>query len=759
MDTTETTGWESTLSHQRSKLLDTLLLVTTVGGLATLAIQYTTLVHQMALEARLWTIAPYVICLAIVAALWAWRGLNHSVRASVLILLGLALGVLALARGGLPGSGRIWLLLPLALAFVLIGPRAGFLTGSIVLIVYVIVSVAINQKWVVPAVAADLTSLSPLATEGASYLVGVVILAVLLHSFGRNWTETLRGMDMLNQRLRLQTAELEKANERLRLQTAQLQAATEIAQTCSSILNEEELLTEAARHILARLSATGVYHVGLFLLDEEHGQAVLKAATGEVGRLALEMGYQVQLDESSIIGECLTSRQPRLRSDIGARGTRFGPIPMPHTRSELVLPLRSRGTVLGALDVHSTRENAFSEPDIAVLQTIADQVAIAIDNARLFSRTETLLAEMREVQQRYMRESWDKFLSRDSAQGKSNRIDYAMPGVAVESLPAEIRNTAVKQGRPVIATVSEETAKTASQAVVVKSEQEALVMPLKLREQVIGTVALRDVQPRHWTAEELALLEVITEQIALSVDNIRLFEETQRALAETEALYRASRAIGAATSAEEVEQALLDYIARTGVDAARVASIEYERGVPAYIVMRGGWRVDEQAIQPYGVRLSLEEYPLREFINQNEPVVVEDVLSDPRANETTRALVADAAGLRSFVLVPITAGERWSGLIFAGRKQPSTFSEEIIRGYWTLAGQAAVALESMRLLEETRQRAERERLLSELSARMRASLDLESVLKTATEEIYRALGLEKVTIRLGLSDGLPKEEV
>jgi GAF domain-containing protein len=104
---------------------------------------------------------------------------------------------------------------------------------------------------------------------------------------------------------------------------------------------------------------------------------------------------------------------------------------------------------------------------------------------------------MREVQQRYMRESWDKFLSRDSLQGKSNRIDYVLPGVAVESLPAEIRNTAVRQGRPVIATVSEETAKIMSQAVVVKSEQEALVMPLKLREQVIGTIALHDVQPRH----------------------------------------------------------------------------------------------------------------------------------------------------------------------------------------------------------------------------------------------------------------------
>lgn len=760
MDTSKSTDWKSTLSYQRGRLLNTLLLVTVLGGAVVLVIQYITMIRQTDLITRLQFLAPYAACLVLVAVTWAWRSLDHSIRAFVLILLGLALGAITMARGGLPGSGRIWMLLPVALAFVLIGSRAGLVTGAIALVTYVLISVAINQKWLIPAVAADLTSMPPLVTEGISYIVGVIILAALFHSFGQNWLEALAGMDILNQRLRLQTAELEKTNERLQLQTAQLRAATEIAQICFSILNEEQLLAEAVHHILDRLSPMGVYHAGLFLLDEERRCADLKAATGEAGRLAMEMGYQVKLEERSLIGECVTSGQPQLDPDVGARGTSLGKIPMPHTRSELLLPLRSRGMVLGALDLHSTRESAFTEPDIAVIQTIADQVAIAIDNARLFSRTEAVLAEMQEVQRHYLREAWEKFLSLEPGEGGRHRADYAIPGTAVKSLPDELKLTAIEQGRMVLTTTSEQPAEAESQAIVIKGEEEALILPLKLREQVIGTIALRDTQPRRWTAEELALLEAIAEQIALSVDNLRLFEETQRALAETEALYQASRAIGAATSVEEVERALLDYIARTGVDAARIALIEYDQtGTPAYIVIRGGWRADEHHSQPYGARLSLDEYPLRNFIGQNEPVIVEDVLSDPRVNEATRTLVADAARLRSFVLVPITAGERWSGLIFAGRKEPSTFPEETIRGYWTLAGQAAVALESMRLLEETRRRAEREQLIGELSARMRASLDLEGVLRTATEEIYRALGLERVTIRLGSGDGLPKEEV
>ncbi|MCX7680414.1 MAG: GAF domain-containing protein, partial [Anaerolineae bacterium] len=487
MDTTKATDWKSTLSYQRSRLLNTLLLITVLGGATVLAIQYITLIQQVDLRTRLQIMLPYFVCLALVTVVWAWRSLDHSLRASVLILLGLALGAITMARGGLPGSGRIWMLLPVALAFVLVGSRAGVLTSSIALIIYLLVSIAINQKWIVPTVAADLTSSSPLLTEGISYIVGVVILGALFYSFGQNWSETLVVADTLNQRLRLQAEELEKTNERLQLQTNQLQAATEIAQTCFSILNEEQLLTEAAHHILDHLSPMGVYHVGLFLRDEEHGYADLKAATGEAGRLALELGYQVQLDDSSLIGQSIISGQPRFISNVGARGTSLGQIPMPHTRSELILPLRSRGIVLGALDIHSTRESAFSESDIAVIQTIADQVAIALDNARLFSRTEAVLAEMREVQRRYLREAWEQFLSLGAAEGRPHRADYTLQGTTVKSLPNEIKLAAIKQGQPVLATTSEQPASAGSQVIVVKADQEALILPLKLREQVIGT--------------------------------------------------------------------------------------------------------------------------------------------------------------------------------------------------------------------------------------------------------------------------------
>ena len=128
------------------------------------------------------------------------------------------------------------------------------------------------------------------------------------------------------------------------------------------------------------------------------------------------------------------------------------------------------------------------------------------------------------------------------------------------------------------------------------------------------------------------------------------------------------------------------------------------------------------------------------------------------------ALGTEFSGLRSFIMVPIGVGEHCIGMVLAGRNEPSAFPEGFVRGYETLTGQAAIALESMRLLEETRYRAERERLVGKITARMRETLDLETVLMTAAQEIRQELDLPEVVVRLAhrpvnRSDGDSGEQV
>ena len=144
----------------------------------------------------------------------------------------------------------------------------------------------------------------------------------------------------------------------------------------------------------------------------------------------------------------------------------------------------------------------------------------------------------------------------------------------------------------------------------------------------------------------------------------------------------------------------------------------------------------------------MEDYPLADFMNPNKPVVVEDVLTDERANEMIRTFIATISGLRSFAMVPITVGNRWIGTIFAGCDEPGPFAEELVRSYWTLAGQAAVALDNLRLLEETRRHLEHITTLYEIGQEITSTLDLDAMLQTIADDAARLAGCQQTLIAL-----------
>jgi GAF domain-containing protein len=400
---------------------------------------------------------------------------------------------------------------------------------------------------------------------------------------------------------------------------------------------------------------------------------------------------------------------------------------LPHTRSEMALPLRVRSRVIGVLDVQSIEEEAFSADDVAMLQTLADQVALAIENAHLLEEADDRFREISTLLGRQSQEGWKRVVKERPGWG------YTYDGVevtprkrshVVETEPPRDRDAGPYGTAP------------------------RLIVPLQVRDAAIGNLDL-NLGDRSPTSEELLLAQAVADQAGQALERARLFQETQRVLRETESLYRAGQAIGAATSVEKVGQALIDYAVTSGVDAARILLFEHDRqGQPAYIVTREGWTVDDRPAQPYGTRLSWENYPLVELMSPNEPIVMEDVLTDPRANEATRMLVATVSGLRSFIMVPITVGERWLGVIFTGRNEPSTFAMDLIRGYWTLAGQAAIALESMRLLDETQRRAARERLTREITDKMRRAVDLDTLMQTALQDMGAALGATRAFVQL-----------
>ncbi|NDJ33906.1 MAG: GAF domain-containing protein [Chloroflexi bacterium] len=161
-----------------------------------------------------------------------------------------------------------------------------------------------------------------------------------------------------------------------------LLATSEVAKAATQILDLQEQLTRCVDLIRTHF---GFYYAAIFLIDEAGEWAVLRAATGEAGQKLLENAHKLGVGSQSMVGWVTANNAARIALDVGEEAIRFDNPMLPKTRSEMALPLRVRGEVIGALDVQSTGLNAFSEEDIQTIQMMADQVAIAIDNARLFS--------------------------------------------------------------------------------------------------------------------------------------------------------------------------------------------------------------------------------------------------------------------------------------------------------------------------------------------------------------------------------------
>jgi CheY-like chemotaxis protein/putative methionine-R-sulfoxide reductase with GAF domain len=185
--------------------------------------------------------------------------------------------------------------------------------------------------------------------------------------------------------------------QRVADRTRGLQTAAEVARATISVLDPDELLRQAVDLVRERF---GLYYVGLFLLDEEQRFAVLRAGTGEAGQQMMSRGHKLEVGGDSMVGQCVAKGEARIALDVGVEATRFSNPLLPDTRTETALPLRSRGRTIGAMTVQSVEEAAFDEADIAVMQTMADQVAAAIDNAQLFAQTEAALEETAQAKEK-----------------------------------------------------------------------------------------------------------------------------------------------------------------------------------------------------------------------------------------------------------------------------------------------------------------------------------------------------------------------
>ena len=343
--------------------------------------------------------------------------------------------------------------------------------------------------------AGDLDRVAPVESEDE--------IGTLARAFN-SMTEQLRGLiGGLEHQVAERTRDLAR-------RSAYLEATADVGRVASSILEADQLIEGVVDLIRERFD---LYYVGLFEVDSGREWAVLRAGTGAAGNAMLARGHRIRVGEG-MIGWSVEHGQSRVALMAEEDAVRLATAELPETRSEAALPLRSRGQIVGALTVQHTQPGAFDPDTLAVLQTMADQVAVALDNARLYTESQEALETTRRAFGQMSREAWRQLLQPRQEWG----YRYAHQTVSP-----------VEGGRPPAMAHAERVGQTVQWD---GQQGTSLAIPLRVRDQVIGTLGFRKGEQETWTQEETDLLEAFAAQLETALEGARLYQDVQRRASE-----------------------------------------------------------------------------------------------------------------------------------------------------------------------------------------------------------------------------------
>lgn len=289
--------------------------------------------------------------------------------------------------------------------------------------------------------------------------------------------------------------------------TSKLETIAKVSREITSFRDLASLLTAATNLIYENF---GYYHVGIFLLDERKEFAVLAASNSEGGKRMLERGHLLKVGETGIVGYVSQSLEARIALDVGKDAVFFNNPDLPETRSELALPLVVNTQILGVLDVQSTHPEAFDQEDIKTLYILADQLAIAIQNANLFSEAEKALESTRATYGQLSREAWNRILRSQA------RVGF----LATPPSTVQIQSEALE---PNIAKAIE------TGDLIHDADGLTISVPVKIRGQIIGAIRLKKSDiAEAWTQDETNLAIALSDQLSGALESARLYRESQQ---------------------------------------------------------------------------------------------------------------------------------------------------------------------------------------------------------------------------------------
>jgi len=420
----------------------------------------------------------------------------YSLRAYFLLAVNLIIGVNAIAAWGPWADGNIFLLSAIVLSSLLLDNKTDIvlLVGSFFFTAGV-AFFTLTGSYQLAAPDVPKISLASWQIYIADFLIAGIIITtaanMLKSAFFKVFVDMQSAFQALNaERQNLEANVLERTAE-LESRMLQLRASTTTARAIAETQSISVLLKKAAELIAERFE---YYHVGIYILDEQKKAAYLQVTSSDTRKALIGQTIRVETDKKNPLSTVMEKNQILITSDL--ENANFYQDPnFPLTRSRMIMPLSVRGKLIGMIDLHSDQPNMFTQQDADILQNLADLTAISFDNVRLLDETRNLLSQLETNTSIQTQRTWSKLTSRHKS--------------AYQYTPAGVRPI-FSQNKPV--------------------SPEGLNIPVVLHGQMIGRINLKKRKglSNEWSERERDLVEKISAQVALALENSRLVDEAQK---------------------------------------------------------------------------------------------------------------------------------------------------------------------------------------------------------------------------------------
>lgn len=408
---------------------------------------------------------------------------------------------------------------------------AGILLGGLLaVVVLLLVLMFWYQRGVIRPLQAIRTGIIALGRGEYRPLRSIVQRADEIGSLGRALDESYHSLEDA----------ADQHEQRLIQLSRDLRVTQEISRAAAAQRNLNQLMNTVIQQIIENFPS--IYHAQIFLLDEAGRYAVLRASTGKVGQELLARGHRLEVGSVSVIGQVSQQGEVVIARDTASSQVHRRNEFLPDTRAELAIPLKSGALVIGALDVQSRQGNSFDADQVEALQTLADQITVAIENARLYEQSQRLLRSLERERAESVRAGWlnvarrqRRGLIRDS--GNPTPTDFS-------PLITEARRTQ----RAAIGAVTE-------------YDTVPFVVPIMLRDIVLGTVEY-EVRAGDFNLDQVALAEELVNRLAIGLDNARLFQQSQQAAERERIVNDITARIEGQATVEDILQTAVSEISR-----------------------------------------------------------------------------------------------------------------------------------------------------------------------------------------------------